>query len=137
MEKMIKKHENLQKMIIALEKSIKALEKHHDDAEAEFFRDSVIARFKILIESTWKNIKLILEERGFAEVPSSPKGVLHFALEAAFLTQEEHDELLKYLSLRNLASHLYDEPQYNLVVYAAKPAISIIQKIMLRMQKPF
>jgi nucleotidyltransferase substrate binding protein (TIGR01987 family) len=136
MEKITNKLANLKKMIIALEKAINKLAKPKDPEDIEFIQDSVIARFKILIESGWKDIKLHLENQEFADVPSSPKGVIHFAKETNFLTQQEHDEFLKYLSLRNMVSHIYDQPEYILAVHAAPSAVILVKKIINRIENP-
>jgi uncharacterized protein YutE (UPF0331/DUF86 family) len=132
MEKIEFKLINLNKMIVSLKKATTRLAKVTDSEDIEYFQDSVAARFKILIESTWKNIKLHLENEKFADVPASPKGVITFAKEANLLTQEEHDQFIKYLTLRNLASHMYDQPQYLLVIQAAPGAVVLIQTIIDR-----
>jgi nucleotidyltransferase substrate binding protein (TIGR01987 family) len=134
MAKIDNKLKNLHKMVIALEKSINVLEKNTDPHYTEFFQDSVVARFKILLESTWKNIKLYLEDKGFADVPGSPKDIIHLARDAQLLSTHEHDEFIKYLSLRNLASHLYDQPQYILVVNAAPQALGLFKNIIKRIE---
>ena len=128
------KVENLNKMMKALERAINRLE-HAVPEDVEYVQDSVIARFKILIESTWKHIALFLQEQGFEELPASPKGIINFAYEKNFLSLIEHDNFLKYLSLRNLASHLYDQPQYVLVVTAAPGALALIILLVARMTK--
>lgn len=127
-----RKLENLNKMIAALERSIKKLDTAKED-ELEFFQDSVVARFKILIESTWKNMALILHLQGFADLPASPKGIIAFAVDAKMITPHEADSFSKLLILRNLATHLYDQPQYILVVNAASGALSLVKKFYQRM----
>ncbi|MBY0110126.1 MAG: nucleotidyltransferase substrate binding protein [Candidatus Babeliaceae bacterium] len=135
MEKLTSKLLNLNKMVKALEKSIDMLQKTNPE-EVEFIQDSVIARFKILIESTWKDIKIFLEYQKFADVPSSPKGVIHFAKEVNFLTDQEYSEFSKYLVLRNLASYIYDAPQYLLAIQAAPHAVELVKKIINRIESP-
>ena len=119
-------------MIIALKQAIDRLE----DATPEyvdFVQDSVVSRFKILIESTWKDLGLFLYELGFTDIPGSPKGIVHLALEAKFISKEEHEEFLTCLNLRNLASHVYDKPQYLLAVAAAPGAFALTKKLYNRM----
>lgn len=135
MAKIDQKLENLHKMIVALEKAVKKLEKTTKEEDLEFIQDSVVSRFKIMIESAWKDIKLYLENQGFADVPASPKGIVHFAREVHFLSQQEHDDFIKYLSLRNLASHLYDQPQYLLAVNAAPGAVILVKHVITRMEE--
>ena len=133
MEKIKFKEENIQKMMKALKRALDRLDKNTENEDIEFLYDSIVARFKILIESVWKHIKLSLEQQGFLDVPSSPKGVLHFAREVNFLFQNEYDKLIDYLALRNLASHLYDEPQYALVAQAVPEAYRVIKQIIGRL----
>lgn len=103
--------------------------------DIEFIQDSVVARFKILIESTWKIIKIYLENKEITEVTGSPKEILKSAFEFGLLNQQEYEALLSYVKLRNVASHIYDQPQYLLVVEAAKPALYVIQIIIDRLEK--
>lgn len=132
MAKLEAKLKNLQKMIVALQQAVNRLENSTPD-DIDFIQDSVVSRFKILIESAWKDLSLFLIEQGFADVPGSPKGVIHFAFEAKIISQQEYDEFLKYLNLRNVASHLYDKPQYLLVVDAAPQACIFVKKLYDRM----
>lgn len=104
------------------------MKKNKNSQGLQFIQDSVVARFKILIESTWKDIKLYLESEEFADLPSSPKGVINFAKEVDFL---------KYLSLRNMASHIYDQPEYLPAVDAAPHAVTLVKKIISRIEQPF
>lgn len=127
-----RKLENLSKMIAALDRSVKKLDKSKED-ELEFFQDSVVARFKILIESTWKNMAIILQAQGFADLPASPKGIIAFAVDAKMIAPYEAEIFSKFLMLRNLAAHLYDQSQYLLVVSAAPEALILIKKIYQRM----
>ncbi len=134
MEKINLKLENIHKMAKSLQKAISRLNKTKDQDDVEFIQDSVAARFKILVESLWKTIKLHLENEKFADVPASPKGVIYFAREIHFLFPQEYDQLLKCLTLRNLASHLYDKPHYLLVIDAAPDALILIEKIVARIE---
>jgi len=126
-----RKLENLNKMIIALQRAIEKLNKTEQD-DLEFIQDSVVARFKTLVESTWKNMSLILQQQGFSDLPASPKGIINFAVDAKLITLQESDQLLKFLTLRNLAAHLYDQPQYLLIVHASSEALIVIKQIYQR-----
>ena len=131
MEKLDYKVRNINKMLILLESALNKLNYHSDPDDIEFVRDSVAARFKILVESTWKAIKIYLETKGLA-MPGSPRDVLQEAVTSGFLSQNEFQEMLNFINLRNLASHLYDEPQYLLVIKAAPDAFKLISIIMQR-----
>ena len=121
-------------MMIALDKAIDRLQQVTDPEELEFIQDSVVARFKILIECTWKVIKEYLEQQGFTDIPNSPKGVIELAAESELITKLEQDVFIKFWSLRNFATHLYDQPQYILVVESAPNALELIKKIIARLE---
>src|SRR3990167_2172574 len=84
MAKIDNKIKNLRKMLNHLERSLNRLLNSSSD-DIEFFQDSVASRFKILIESTWKLLKSVLEEKGFTDVPGSPKDVIFKAKEAKLI----------------------------------------------------
>ncbi len=130
MEKIELKLINLKKMSAALKRSINKLNKETDQEYIEFLQDSVAARFKILIESTWKILKLYLEQEKFSDIPASPKGIIQICKEAGLISSEEAQKFVSFLDLRNLASHLYDQPQYLLVINAAPNALTLIEKIV-------
>ncbi len=134
MDRMNYKLENVHRMMIALDKAIDKLQQTIDLDEREFIQDSVVARFKILIESVWKVIKEYLEQQGFTDIPNSPKGVIELAAESELITKLEQDVFIKFWSLRNFATHLYGQPQYILVVEAAPDALELIKKIIARLE---
>ena len=134
MAKIDNKIKNLRKMLNHLERSLNRLLNSSSD-DIEFFQDSVASRFKILIESTWKLLKSVLEEKGFTDVPGSPKDVIFKAKEAKLIDEQEYNKLINCISLRNLASHLYDQPQYLLIVDIAPSAFRCIENIVNRMEK--
>jgi hypothetical protein len=68
MERLGHKIDNIHKMIVALESSIHELEEFSGTRHEEFIQDSVISRFKILIESSWKCLKLYLEQQELSDV---------------------------------------------------------------------
>jgi len=134
MEKINYKLENLHKMVAALEASIDMLERV-EQQHVEYLQDSVVARFKILIESTWKAMAHLFEHQGLLEVPANPRGVMTLAHRIRYISQDERDEFIGYISLRNLASHLYDQPQYILVVTVAPGALKLVKQLVERMQR--
>src|SRR3989338_9788161 len=95
------KIKNLRKTLTYLERSLKRLLDSNSD-DVEFFQDSVASRFKILIESSWKLLKSVLEEKGFTDVPGSPKDVIFKAKEAKLIDEQEYNKLINCISLRNL-----------------------------------
>lgn len=132
-EVIARKRENFNKLIQSLERAVNRLESA-DQEMFEYVLDSVDLRFKALTDSIWKNIDLRLQEQGFTDIPASPKGVAAFALESKFISKAEHEALLKYLLLRNNASHIYDQPQYVLVATAAPGALALCKTLLARME---
>ncbi len=128
---------NLEKMIIALERSVIALEnlKTEDLQNREYFEDSVVARFRFLIEATWKDVAHVLKNRGFAEVPAAPKPLVSFAQEAGFLSKPEADLFVECIKLCHAASPVYDQSQYLLAVTKAPTAISLAKELVVRMRQ--
>lgn len=135
MEKLSYKIKNVEKMLSLLERSIDKLNNHSDPDDVEFVRDSVAARFKILIESSWKLIKLHLEFKGVDISTSTPKDVIIHSVEANFISEDEAAKLKSFIKLRNLASHIYDEPQYLLVVGAAPEASKLVSELITRIKQ--
>lgn len=135
MEKLKHKLDNLKKMLTLLERAVDKLQNNSDSDDIEFVRDSVAARFKILIESTWKLIKLYLENKDIEIESSIPRAVIDQAFEINLLSRLETEQLISFIKLRNLASHLYDEPQYLLVIDAAPGAVNLIKNIVKRIEQ--
>ena len=86
------KIKNLRKTLTYLERSLKRLLDSNSD-DVEFFQDSVASRFKILIESSWKFLKTVLEEKGFTDVPGSPKDVI-FKTKKTKIINKKHPSTL-------------------------------------------
>lgn len=129
MEKLEYKLLNITKMISNLERSIKKIEKVSEEYR-EFIEDSIAARFKILIESSWKMLKLHMENLGVADLPGSLKEILFVSMQNNILTKFEYDKFIHYIKLRNLASHIY-----SLVIDAAPEAIKLIKEVKDRITK--
>lgn len=125
---------NISKMVSNLNRSITELTKAPENYQ-EFLRDSVASRFEILIESSWKVIKLHMENLGSFDLPGSPKEILALAYQENILSKFEYEKCLSLLKLRNMASHIYSEEQYLLVIGAAPEAVKVIKDIMDRITK--
>ena len=134
MEKLDYKLSNIYKMIVNLDKSVKRLKRNSDKDDIEYLQDSIVARFNILVESSWKLLKLYMEEKGVSDLSGAPKDVINKALQINFLSPEEHKKFLNFISLRNMASHIYDEPGYLLVVDAAPIVVELTKTIVERVK---
>lgn len=135
MGKLIKKVENINKMLKHLESSLQVFEETKNQVYNEYIRDSVISRYKILVDYTWKAIKVYLEKKGFVDMPANPRDILMLAFESKFLNKDEHDLLLNAIFMRNTASHIYDEYKYLLVLESATEILGLIKNINKRFSR--
>ena len=134
MERLKNKIINIEKMILNLEKSIDKLNFHSDPDDIEYVQDSVVARFKILVDYSWKSLKAYLEYKGFIELSGAPRDVLKTAKDINFLNQDQYDVLIKSLTLRNMASHVYDQKQYVLAIEMAPITLEVIKSLLVKYQ---
>ena len=132
MERLKNKIINMEKMIFNLEKSINKLNFHSDPDDIEYVQDSVVARFKILVDYSWKSLKAYLEYQGFAEISGAPKDVLKTAKDINFLNQGQYEVLIKSLTLRNMAAHVYDQKQYVLAIEMAPITLDVIKSLIVK-----
>lgn len=85
-------------------------QKNYDEDEKLEKRDSIIKRFEICYELTWKCLKDILEER-HGIIAVSPKKVFHECLSAKIINEHESEVLLDTSDDRNITSHMYSEDE--------------------------
>ena len=71
-------------------------------------RDSVILRFALAAESTWKAAQILLKEREALEF-ASPRMCVRACLQAGILAAEDADRAMHLLEDRNLVVHVYKE----------------------------
>lgn len=105
--------ERIHKAFSRLEHSIIRLsaflqQKNYDEDEKLEKQDSIIKRFEICYELTWKYLKDLLEER-HGIIAVSPKKVFHECLSARLLNEHESEVLLDAAEDRNITSHTYSE----------------------------
>jgi nucleotidyltransferase substrate binding protein (TIGR01987 family) len=73
-------------------------------------RDSLIQRFEYTIDTFWKFLKIYLQEKDEADLPSAaPRAILREAFNGGLLQQKELDLLIESIADRNLTSHSYNE----------------------------
>lgn len=101
-----KSHNRLSKMLIKLQKA--RLKKIIDEEDVMAYRDSVIKRFEIAYDLTWKFLKFYFEYH-LALTVNSPKGTFHVCLQQGLTTEEETRIFLNMIDDRNLTVHTYDE----------------------------
>ena len=71
-------------------------------------RDSIILRFALAAESTWKAAQRLLREREALEF-ASPRSCVRGCLQAGILAPEDADRAMAVLEDRNLVVHVYKE----------------------------
>ena len=75
--------------------------------DIEAIQESVIKRFDLAIEMTWKLLmKYLAEEIGIADVPAGPKPVLRLA-DQNNLLNARIEQWIEYVNARNASSHDY------------------------------
>ena len=134
MGKLDYKLDNLGKGIVSLERAVTGL----GDAgqlSGEFIQDSVLLRFETLIPLACKAVACALEGQDFADVPASPQDIADFAQGAGFLSPTEHNELVKYIALHDVAWNIYDSQQSALIVAATPDALALIKTLFVRMKE--
>jgi nucleotidyltransferase substrate binding protein (TIGR01987 family) len=134
MERLKNKIINMEKMIFNLEKSIDKLNFHSDPDDIEYVQDSVVARFKILVDYSWKALKVYLEYQGLSDISGAPKDVLKTAKDINFLNQGQYEVLIKSLTLRNMAAHVYDQKQYVLAIEMAPITLDAVKSLIVKLQ---
>lgn len=101
-----KAHTKLSHMLIKLRDSRAMNALDEDDITA--YRDSVIKRFEISYDLTWKFLKYYFENHLAISV-ASPKSVFHACFQQGLATEDETRILLNMIDDRNLTVHTYNE----------------------------
>ncbi len=106
----ITKQSIFEQELITLHDSLKILsDTSEDNKYYKAFRDSVIKRFEYCADSIWKLLKEYLEKQHGLDVPTTPKGVYKYALDAKIITPEEYPIFIDIVEDRNRTSHCYNE----------------------------
>ena len=109
-----------------LQKTLKHLQRQHENyvnsnnrpelnaLVHEALSESVIQRFEICYDSTWKLLKrYLVESLGVADVPNSPKPILRLAAEN-YLLASSVEQWFKYATARTETSHHYSSEKASL-----------------------
>ena len=112
MERLNLKYEQLQQAYKQLKIIIKLFLEKKDNAvpkeELIIYQDSLIQRFEICFDLTWKYIKTYLEDiHGI--VSRSPKFVLQESFKQNLFNEKTLKKFLSMVDDRNTTSHVYDE----------------------------
>lgn len=100
----------------------------------EVVQDSLMMRFRFLIDSFWKFIKIYLEQVQKIELDiTSPRGILHAAAEAKIISHAELEQLLIATTDRNLSSHAYEEDIAEEVASRISSHYTVIEAIFKRL----
>ena len=112
MERLNLKYEQLQKAYKQLAKIINLfLEKKNNNAPEEeliVYQDSLIQRFEICFDLTWKYIKTYLEDM-LGIIAKSPKAVFQESFKQDLFDENTLRFFLSMVDDRNTTTHVYDE----------------------------
>ena len=102
------KLENFTKAVARLNESVEDY-KHYKGKEKleDMSRDSLIKRFKLAFELSWKTLADFLESNSVKLEGAGPKGIISTAYRNRYLKDEE--KWLNLLKTRNLLTHVYKE----------------------------
>lgn len=98
----------------------------------EFIADSVVERYKIVIELLWKSLGAYMEEQGM-DIIGTPREILQAAHAANLLSQHELDEFLHYVKLRTNTPEMYNKKSYQTVIEATPKALLFAEKLIARL----
>lgn len=77
------------------------------ELDVEAIKESVIKRFDLAVEMSWKLLlKFLTEEVGVQDLPNGPKPILRLA-DQNNLLNGRIDEWIEYINARNASSHDY------------------------------
>lgn len=94
------------------EKAFKKLEEAVDKIHLnELERNGLIQRFEFTLDLAWKTMKDFLEQEGFQFKPS-PKETIRQAVKAAYINQNQAQDIIDAIDLRNELSHHYNEEDF-------------------------
>jgi nucleotidyltransferase substrate binding protein (TIGR01987 family) len=80
----------------------------YDLKEYRRYRDSLVKRFELAVDTLWKYLKFYLQEKeGISQ--NSPKAVLRECLRTRLITEYETARALVMIDARNEATHIYRE----------------------------
>ena len=113
-----------------LKKAVSSLEDILQQKMDEYRRDGAIQRFEYTFEMSWKMMQRVLKELGVEA--GSPKQVFRAALKANII--DDIEAWFRFLEMRNLTVHTYNEEQAQEVFKAAQAFLSFAQKILVRLQ---
>ena len=110
MESLKVRYNAAKKCLSSLEKIIRIFEQDpYPEVHVEF-RDSLIKRFELSLDTFWKFLPQFLEvKHGVRVAVVSPREVLKTALQLKEITKEELDLFNEMITDRNLACHTYNE----------------------------
>lgn len=92
--------------LLNLKKALLNLEEGLSLPESKVSRDAVIKRFELVIEQSWKTLRLHLINQGLQAI--YPKQTFQEALKAGIIVDDKI--WIAMLEDRNKAAHIYDDP---------------------------
>jgi nucleotidyltransferase substrate binding protein (TIGR01987 family) len=93
--------DNLKKGLLVFNRRCKEFEQNRD---SEAYQMALVHAFEIVVELSWKTLKVYLEENGFKEIQNGRQAIRQ-AYQDGIISSAE--TWMKALELRNLSSHTY------------------------------
>lgn len=118
-----KEKNKFQNLVTALSSLNEAIANNN---QSSFLRDSIIQRFEYTFELSWKVLQNVLNEQGVETF--GPKDILRKAGQHNLL--DEIEAWLKFLEVRNLTTHVYNEEIAKQVLVEALKFPQYVEKLV-------
>jgi hypothetical protein len=97
----------------------------------ESARRSLIQAFEILVEVLWKYLKWLMEEIYQVTIEvTAPRPIITKACEIRIITEQQSQQLIDLITLRNQTSHIYKEELIIIIAQKLCAAHTLLSKII-------
>lgn len=98
-------------------------------------RDSIIQRFEYSVELSWKLVYEFIKQKHQLDLPASPKAVFKECLKIKLLSEEDIEQSVEMVNLRNLTAHVYQEAIANQMVDNVPQYLKLLKKIINQVEQ--
>lgn len=109
---------------LLVEKNVYTLEEYRR------YRDSLVKRFELSVDTFWKYMKFYLQEKT-GLVHNNPKAVLREVGRAGLLNEQEVSLAIEMIDARNDAVHIYREALAELLLERLPVFYQLMNKLMM------
>jgi len=137
MEYIEKKYETASKALANLHKGVErfnSVQNMREKDEDEYLerRDSLIKRFELAFDITWKYGKVYLEVKA-GIIQNSPKGVFRECLRLNLISEPDALKALEMVDIRNQTTHTYCEEIAEEISKQVQECCLLMEKIVLKL----